>query len=173
MHDASEWDQMRASAPFAPEAFRFVQEGLRHTIERLDGESVVADEAEPKAMPSSAMASELIGALFEMQPEAFEDGSESSMMGHHVSGQELCLGLRSLAVEKYGLLARTVLHGWGVRGTEDFGRIVYAMVDAGLLRTSENDSMDDFRGVYDFDEAFDEPLDKLADCGLSGNGELA
>jgi uncharacterized repeat protein (TIGR04138 family) len=28
------------------------------------------------------------------------------------------------------------------------------MIEAGLLRRSEEDTLDDFRAVYDFDEAF-------------------
>lgn len=72
----------------------------------------------------------------------------------HVSGQQLCMGLRDLAVQRWGLLAPTVLKKWGVTRTEDFGTIVYAMIDRRELRSSDNDSMDDFRGVFDFDEVF-------------------
>ncbi len=115
------------------------------------------------------MTSELFGSLFQVDAQPDGDAGTPEVVGHHVSGQQLCMGLRSLAMQNYGLLAPTVLRGWGVRSTEDFGKIVYAMVDAGLLRTSENDSLDDFRGVYDFDEAFDRPTDRLADCGGGGN----
>lgn len=72
----------------------------------------------------------------------------------HVSGQQLCQGLRELAVNRYGLLARTVLSHWNVTCTDDFGVMVYALIDRGELHNSENDSIDDFRRVYDFDEAF-------------------
>jgi uncharacterized repeat protein (TIGR04138 family) len=47
-----------------------------------------------------------------------------------------------------------VLAGWNVRRTDDFGRIVFAMIDAGLFSKSSRDSIDDFRGVFDFQEAF-------------------
>lgn len=77
----------------------------------------------------------------------------------HVSGRQLCLALRDFAVRRYGMLARTVLEHWGIRRTDDFGRIVYGMIAAGLLRASEQDSIEDFRGVYDFDEAF--PADEF------------
>lgn len=72
----------------------------------------------------------------------------------HVSGQQLCLGLRDFAVRQYGMLARTVLSRWGIHRTEDFGRIVFAMIDGGLMRRSDQDTIEDFRAVYDFDEAF-------------------
>lgn len=72
----------------------------------------------------------------------------------HVSGQQLCLGLRELAQQRWGMLAGTVLRKWRVTRTDDFGTIVYAMIDRAELKASEGDSIDDFRGVFDFDEAF-------------------
>lgn len=76
----------------------------------------------------------------------------------HVSGQELCLGLRDYALQRYGRLAKSVLGRWGIRRTEDFGNIVFAMIEAGLMRQSEDDVLTDFAGVFDFDEEFLEPL---------------
>jgi len=81
-------------------------------------------------------------------------GDAASSAERHVSGPQLCVGLRDFAVTTYGMLARTVLCRWGVRSTDDFGRIVFAMIEAGLMRKSNEDSLDDFRAVYDFDEAF-------------------
>ncbi len=73
----------------------------------------------------------------------------------HISGEELCDGLRKLAIARFGPMAKEVLNFWGVRGTEDFGNIVFNLVDAGLLLKTERDRIDDFIGVYDFDEAFE------------------
>jgi uncharacterized repeat protein (TIGR04138 family) len=72
----------------------------------------------------------------------------------HVSGQQLCMGLRDFAIKQYGRLAKTVLATWSIRETGDFGRIVFAMIEAGQMRKTEEDSLEDFRGVFDFDEAF-------------------
>src|SRR4051794_2355952 len=52
----------------------------------------------------------------------------------HVSGQQLCDGLREYALSKWGMLSRTVLERWNISGTFDFGRIVFAMVDHGFMR---------------------------------------
>ncbi|MHC5112823.1 MAG: Minf_1886 family protein [Planctomycetota bacterium] len=82
----------------------------------------------------------------------------------HVSGQQLCLGLRDFAIVRYGLLAPVVLEHWNVRRTEDFGRIVFAMIDAGLMTDTAEDSLEDFRAVFDFGEAFAQG-DLLADFG--------
>lgn len=72
----------------------------------------------------------------------------------HVSGQQLCLGLRDFAIRRYGMLAITVLSRWGVNRTDDFGKIVFAMIESGQMRKTDEDTLDDFRGVYDFGEAF-------------------
>ena len=72
----------------------------------------------------------------------------------HVTGQQLCMGLKRLGTERYGQLAKAVLAKWGVRRTEDFGVIVYALIDRNELRQCERDSIEDFKGVYEFDEAF-------------------
>ena len=74
--------------------------------------------------------------------------------GRHVSGQELCLGLRDFAIKQYGMMALIVLQSWKINRTDDFGRIIFALVEAGLMRTTENDSMDDFCNVYEFEDAF-------------------
>lgn len=73
----------------------------------------------------------------------------------HITGQELMLGLRELARNRYGLLARNVFSHWGVRSTADFGRIVYEMIDRGEMRKTDRDQLSDFFDVYDFDDAFD------------------
>ena len=75
----------------------------------------------------------------------------------HVSGQQLCLGLRDYAIQRYGLMSKVVLNRWGIRNTRDFGQIIFAMVEAGLMRKTDDDTLDDFDGVYEFDEAFADP----------------
>ena len=73
----------------------------------------------------------------------------------HVSGRELLDGIRSLALVEFGLLARTVFSMWGVERTDDFGNIVFNLIDAGLMSKTDDDTLADFRGVYDFDSALD------------------
>jgi uncharacterized repeat protein (TIGR04138 family) len=74
--------------------------------------------------------------------------------GTHVTGRELLEAIRRFALDRYGLMTRDVFEAWGVRATEDFGEIVFNLVDAGLLSKTAEDSRDDFRAVYSFDEAF-------------------
>lgn len=72
----------------------------------------------------------------------------------HVTGAELAWACQRLAVAQYGLMAATVLEHWGVRRTEDFGRMVYILVDVGLLVTQPGDHEADFAAVYDFADVF-------------------
>lgn len=72
----------------------------------------------------------------------------------HVTGQQLLETIRCLALERFGPKALAVLEGWGVCRCEDFGDIVFNMVESSLLGVTENDSRDDFKGGYDFSTAF-------------------
>lgn len=72
----------------------------------------------------------------------------------HVTGQELCEGLRQFCLERYGRMAKAVLNSWGVHATDDFGAIVYNLIDAGMMGKTESDRIEDFHAAYDFEEAF-------------------
>lgn len=72
----------------------------------------------------------------------------------HVTGGELAWACRDFAREQFGLLAPHVLAHWGITRTEDFGRIVFTLVEVGLLVTQPSDQEGDFEGVYDFAAAF-------------------
>jgi uncharacterized repeat protein (TIGR04138 family) len=72
----------------------------------------------------------------------------------HVTGRQLCEGLRELALKNWGLMADVVLKRWNLTSTLDFGRIVFAMVENGLMSKTQDDRLDDFRDVYDFGTAF-------------------
>jgi uncharacterized repeat protein (TIGR04138 family) len=49
----------------------------------------------------------------------------------HVTGQELLNGIRDLALRKYGPMASMVFQEWGVHACEDFGELVFNMVECG------------------------------------------
>src|SRR3970040_956592 len=63
----------------------------------------------------------------------------------HMSGRELTFGVRDLALERFGPLARTVLEHWGVRSTTDVGALVFALVECGILIKQDEDRPEDFR----------------------------
>ena len=110
------------------EAFLFVQRGLDWTVRSIHGDP--DDDASLQHL---------------------EDPEESP---RHVSGRELCGGLRKFAIHQYGLMAAAVLRNWGITRCEDFGHIVFAMVDAGLMHKNADDSIADFENVFEFRNAF-------------------
>jgi uncharacterized repeat protein (TIGR04138 family) len=73
----------------------------------------------------------------------------------HITGRELSIACRDLALERFGVMARLVLESWGVKSTADLGDVVFALVDLGLLMSQPTDTRDEFAAVYDFDQAFD------------------
>src|SRR5262245_46584825 len=79
--------------------------------------------------------------------------SDDEEATHHVSGPELLDGVRDLALREFGLMARTVFRMWGIDSTADFGHIVFNLIDANLMSRTDQDSLADFVGVYDLDEA--------------------
>jgi len=71
----------------------------------------------------------------------------------HLTGNELAWACRDFALEQFGLLAGEVLAFWGIRSTADFGRIVFLLIDVGLLARQPSDRLEDFDQVYDFADA--------------------
>lgn len=73
----------------------------------------------------------------------------------HVGGKELLEGVREFAADQFGPMAAVVLDRWGVRATEDFGELVFNLIDIGLLSRRPSDSRLDFADGFDFDHAFE------------------
>ncbi len=73
----------------------------------------------------------------------------------HVSGAELSHGIRELALERFGFMAKTILNEWGVHKTDDFGEMVYHLIKEGVMSKTEDDRQKDFNDIYDFATAFD------------------
>lgn len=72
----------------------------------------------------------------------------------HVTGQQLCDGIRQYAINQFGFMAKVVLKSWGIERTNCFGDIVYNMIDVGIMKKSSDDRRSHFDDVYDFDEVF-------------------
>jgi len=83
----------------------------------------------------------------------------------HVTGNQLAHGLRDYAINQYGPLASRVLAHWGINQTQDFGNIVFNMIEKKLLAKTKEDSPLDFAAVYDFKSAFS---DCFADSVIEG-----
>jgi len=73
----------------------------------------------------------------------------------HVTGQQLLEAIRQFALREFGYMALAVFEQWGIRRTEDFGAVVFTLVENGLLGKTKSDSRADFANGYDFHTAFD------------------
>lgn len=102
---------------FSAEAFRFLDEGLAHTVRETGRTEEESDK-------------------------------------RHVTGQELLEGMKSLARERFGPMAAQVWRSWGVHEALDWGRIVFLLVDEGLLNRQDGDKMEDFDVPFDYDAYF-------------------
>lgn len=83
------------------------------------------------------------------------DGARSN---RHVSGVELSEGIRDFALDQYGPMTLTLLNEWGIERTQDFGEIVFNLVDYEVFGKTEDDRKEDFVDVFDFSEAFEQPF---------------
>ena len=115
-----------AALKYHPDAYRFVDQALRFTQRRLG-----------------------------RTPDVMQQDQEFDEDSAHISGPELLDGVRGLAIQEFGLLTIPVLKYWGIRTTDDFGRIVFDFIERGAMRKTDRDQLTDFFDVYDFEEAFD------------------
>ena len=147
--------------PYPKDAFEFVRNGLPYAVRREHGEPTPELIGLEGWLAEQDIDYDELTELYEQGDlptpvqELLEYLGGPETVNRHVSGQELCWGLRDLAVKRWGMLAKTVLRRWKVKRTEDFGKIVFALIDDGQLRKQPGDTLDDFKNVYDFDEAFD------------------
>ena len=86
--------------------------------------------------------------------EALENAMESMVERGHITGVDLLDWIRDLGQQRYGVMAGDVFNAWGVHATIDFGRIVFHLVEEGLLHKRDEDSLSDFVDKFDFDDAF-------------------
>jgi len=76
----------------------------------------------------------------------------------HVTGPELLDGVRQYALKEFGPMVMTVFDSWGIQSCEDVGHMVFNLIGAGVFGKTEEDSIKDFKNVYDFEEAFVRPF---------------
>jgi uncharacterized repeat protein (TIGR04138 family) len=86
--------------------------------------------------------------------EALENAMGEMEERGHITGEDLLDWIRDLGRDRYGVMAGDVFNSWGVQATIDFGRIVFHLVEEGLLRKRDEDSLSDFIDKFDFQDAF-------------------
>jgi len=89
----------------------------------------------------------------------------------HVTGPELLGGVRQYALKEFGPLVMTVFDNWGIHSCEDIGNMVFNLIGAGIFGKTEEDSIEDFKDVYDFEESFVTPFAPAKPTGTKPSPE--
>jgi uncharacterized repeat protein (TIGR04138 family) len=79
----------------------------------------------------------------------------------HVTGQQLLEGVRHYALDQFGPMVPTVFAHWGIGSCEDIGAIVFNLIAVGEFGKTDQDTIADFHGGFDFQEAFVAPFQPL------------
>ena len=91
---------------------------------------------------------------YEFVMEALSYSQKKFKKSKHVTGVELLEGIRGLLLKKFGPMALTVLKFWGVKATDDFGNMVFNLVEYKILSKDTQDHYESFKNAYDFEEVF-------------------
>ncbi|MDA1039206.1 MAG: hypothetical protein O3A37_02795 [Planctomycetota bacterium] len=143
-------DLLRRDRRYPLDAYVFILEALSFAQEALGmGQEPPAEELEPIPGGEPAPAG---------RSRSKTGRSRRRRAERHLTGQELCEAARQYALQQYGYLARTVLATWGLKSTDDFGELVFNMIEIGQMRKTRHDKREDFHDVYDFREAFSRDL---------------
>lgn len=142
---------LRKDRRYSPDAYFFVREALGFAADKLELRNCNCQDT-----PGSKSSTDETTSRPSHECDA-DSGDETScsLNEHHVTGQQLCDGIRQYALSQFGLMSKIVLNSWGIYSTSDFGEIVYNLINVGVLKKSPQDRRSHFDGVYEFDEAFD------------------
>ena len=91
---------------------------------------------------------------YEFVMEALSYSQKKFKKPKHVTGIELLQGIKGLLLQKFGPMALSVLKYWGVKATDDFGNIVFNLVEHRILSKDAQDHYESFKNAYDFEEVF-------------------
>lgn len=86
---------------------------------------------------------------------ALEYAQATMQVRRHITGRELAIACRDMALDRFGVMARVVLERWGITTTDDIGGVVFTLVDLGFLASLPTDTRDQFADVFDFVDAFE------------------
>jgi uncharacterized repeat protein (TIGR04138 family) len=116
---------------FHPDAYEFLKVALRFTVHHTP--RLTSSSPQQQSPPEPGMPDE----------------------SQHVTGQELLEGIRRYALDRFGLMTMRVFDHWGIGNTEDWGRMVFELIDRGEMYKTDHDQLSDFAEVYSFERAFD------------------
>jgi uncharacterized repeat protein (TIGR04138 family) len=172
-HEKSLHELVAKVGLYPEEAYHFVREGLSYAVTLVHGPespahvTVIRHMAKHKLTIEELLEQYERGELSPALRTAIDDAGGPERLNRHVTGTDMCWGIREYAQLRWGRLAKLVLCGWNIHCTYDVGRMVFAMIDVDLMQKQPTDSLEDFRNVFDFAEVFEQgyriPLENLAD----------
>ena len=157
-------DLVKHVGRYPEEAFLFAREGLGFAAEAIHGPETDAHrDLQQYLIQHDLDWNDLVASYHgdSLPPPvlaAIDAAGGCDKLNRHVSGRELCWGLRDYALKRWGILARVVLESWNINSTTDFGRIVFGFIDFDMMRRQADDTLEDFHDIYPFEEAFEEPF---------------
>ena len=106
--------------------------------------------AEERGCPGAAV--DLVESITEDM--AWHAGNVGMAEMPHLNATGFCNLFRRRVLSEFGKSSASVLKGWGLYGSHELGRIVFALVAADRLDASPEDSLEDFVGLFTVDEYF-------------------
>ncbi len=158
---ATDAEEVRPPSRYPAEAFEMVGEGVTYSIRKIHGPETVNHQKLAAFVEQHHLDWEELarsyenGELPEDVASAIDAIGGKHKLNRHITGRQLCWGLREYALKRWGMMARLVLNRWNIRETMDLGRIVFEAIERGQMKKQPGDTLDDFDSVFDFTEAFD------------------
>lgn len=94
----------------------------------------------------------VIGAFAKAYEKRMSDPRATPLIEPSVT--ELLDAFREHALESFGPNAKATLNSWGIRNCEDFGEIIFNLVNAKFFTIRPGDTKEDFKNGYNFDQTF-------------------
>lgn len=76
---------------------------------------------------------------------------DSSADNKHVTAAALARCLLETVIDWFGDDAEGTLREWQLERSENLGKLVYGLIDSGLMKPGDGDAKSDFDGLYNLD----------------------
>ena len=106
-----------------------------------------------------------------MQKIGFAEALDSIVRSDPRYQRDAYIFLRD-ALKEFGPMVMTVFDSWGIHSSEDIGNMVFNLIGAGIFGKTEEDSIEDFRNVYHFEEVFVKPFAPEKPAATRARSEL-
>ena len=76
--------------------------------------------------------------------------------GKEYDANHVCMAVRIHAINYFNNKeeARDLLSSWGLTCGEDIGKIIFGLVERGMIQKSEDDKLEQFSGLFDLNQIF-------------------